>query len=69
MRKSTTLAPRAAPIRATSALQAASRAAAGEPGACRAIAILKDELVRTMQLCGARTTHDIDASLLFSAKL
>lgn len=43
--------------------------AAGEPGACRAIEILKDELVRTMQLCGACTTHDIDASLLFSAKL
>jgi (S)-mandelate dehydrogenase len=43
--------------------------AAGEPGASRAIAILKDELVRTMQLCGACCTHDIDASLLFSAKL
>ena len=43
--------------------------AAGEPGACRAIEILKDELVRTMQLCGARTTHEIDASLLFSTKL
>ena len=42
---------------------------AGEPGASRAIAILKDELVRTMQLCGACTTQDIDASLLFSTKL
>jgi (S)-mandelate dehydrogenase len=43
--------------------------AAGEPGASRAITILKDELVRTMQLCGVCSTHDIDASLLFSAKL
>jgi (S)-mandelate dehydrogenase len=43
--------------------------AAGEPGASRAIAILKDELVRTMQLCGVCSTHDIDASLLFSANL
>ena len=42
--------------------------AAGEPGACRAIEILKDELVRTMQLCGACNTQDIDATLLFSAK-
>ncbi len=42
-------------------------AAAGEPGASRAIAILKDELVRTMQLCGACSTADIDASLLFRA--
>ena len=42
--------------------------AAGEPGASRAIAILKDELVRTMQLCGACTTHDIDATVLFSAE-
>lgn len=39
--------------------------AAGESGASRAIAILKDELVRTMQLCGTRTMRDIDASLLF----
>ncbi len=41
--------------------------AAGEPGASRAITILKDELVRTMQLCGARSTQDIDAALMFSA--
>ena len=41
--------------------------AAGELGASRAIAILKDELVRTMQLCGACSTADIDASLLFQA--
>lgn len=43
--------------------------AAGEPGASRAIAILKDELVRTMQLCGACTVQGIDASLLFSRTL
>lgn len=43
--------------------------AAGEPGASRAITILQDELVRTMQLCGVCSTHEIDASLLFSAKL
>ncbi len=41
--------------------------AAGEPGASRALAILKDELVRTMQLCGARSIGEVDASLLFSA--
>ena len=39
--------------------------AAGEPGASRALAILKDELIRTMQLCGARSTAEIDAGLLF----
>ena len=39
--------------------------AAGEPGASRALAILKDELIRTMQLCGARSTAEIDARLLF----
>ena len=43
--------------------------AAGEPGASRAIAILKDELVRTMQLCGVCTVQGIDASLLFSRTL
>ncbi|MBC7444802.1 MAG: alpha-hydroxy-acid oxidizing protein [Polaromonas sp.] len=40
-------------------------AAAGEPGASRALAILKDELVRTMQLCGVRSTRDVKASALF----
>lgn len=40
--------------------------AAGEAGACRAIAILKDELTRSMQLCGVRQTSEIDASLLFA---
>lgn len=39
--------------------------AAGEPGARRALAILKDELTRTMQLCGARSTAEVDASVLF----
>ena len=39
--------------------------AAGEPGASRALTSLKDELIRTMQLCGARSTAEIDAGLLF----
>ena len=39
--------------------------AAGEPGASRALAILKDELVRTMQLCGVRSTGDANASFMF----
>ena len=38
--------------------------AAGEAGASRAIAILKDELTRTMQLCGAQNVMQADASLL-----
>ena len=37
--------------------------AAGEAGASRALAILKDELIRTMQLCGVRSTLDANASL------
>ncbi|KAF3997017.1 alpha-hydroxy acid oxidase [Glaciimonas immobilis] len=40
-------------------------AAAGEDGAVRALTILKDELIRTMQLCGVRSTAEIDARLLF----
>lgn len=40
-------------------------AAAGEAGASRALAILKDELIRTMQLCGVCSTGEIDASVLF----
>lgn len=40
-------------------------AAGGEPGARRALAILRDELVRTMQLCGARTVAEVEQSLLF----
>lgn len=41
--------------------------AAGEAGASRAIAILKDELIRTMQLCGVRSTSEADSSVLFRA--
>ena len=40
-------------------------AAAGEAGASRAIAILKDELIRTMQLCGVRSISEADRSVLF----
>ena len=40
-------------------------AAAGEAGATRAIAILKDELIRTMQLCGVRSISEADGSVLF----
>jgi (S)-mandelate dehydrogenase len=39
--------------------------AAGEAGASRALDILKDELIRTMKLCGARSTGETDASVLF----
>ncbi len=39
-------------------------AAAGEPGAERALAILKDELSRAMQLCGTPRVRDIQAQLL-----
>jgi (S)-mandelate dehydrogenase len=41
--------------------------AAGEPGAQRALAILKDEMIRSMQLCGVRSLSEIDSSLLFSS--
>ncbi len=41
-------------------------AAAGEAGASRALAILKDELIRTMQLCGVRSIGETDTSLVFS---
>ncbi len=40
-------------------------AAAGEAGASRAIAILKDELIRTMQLTGVRSISEADGSVLF----
>ena len=43
--------------------------AAGEAGASRAIAILQDELTRTMQLCGVRQVTDIDASLVFASSV
>ena len=39
--------------------------AAGEPGASRALAILKDELIRTMQLCGTRSVMEVNSSFLF----
>ena len=38
--------------------------AAGEEGARRALEILRDELVRTMQLCGARGIAEIGPDLL-----
>ena len=38
---------------------------AGQPGAQRALAILQDELVRTMQLCGVASVSKLDAGLLF----
>jgi (S)-mandelate dehydrogenase len=38
--------------------------AAGEAGAFRALEILKDELVRSMQLSGARNIAEIDAGLI-----
>src|SRR5262249_28156251 len=40
--------------------------AAGEAGARRALEILNDELVRTMQLCGTRCVADISPGLLIS---
>jgi (S)-mandelate dehydrogenase len=40
--------------------------AAGEPGARRALEILNDELVRTMQLCGARRIAEIGPGLIFN---
>jgi (S)-mandelate dehydrogenase len=42
--------------------------AAGEPGAQRALAILKSELTRTMQLCGVAQVSQINASLLSQSK-
>jgi len=41
--------------------------AAGQPGATRALAILKDELSRSMQLSGVRSISEIDEELLFRA--
>jgi len=38
--------------------------AAGEPGAARALGILHDELLRTMQLCGAPEVSSLTADLL-----
>jgi len=38
--------------------------AAGEAGALRALEILSDELVRTLQLCGVRRISEIGPELL-----
>jgi (S)-mandelate dehydrogenase len=38
--------------------------AAGEPGAVRALEILKDELVRSMRLCGVRAAAEIGPDLI-----
>ena len=38
--------------------------AGGEAGALRALAILADELYRSMQLCGTRTIAEIDRDLI-----
>ncbi|MEE9938087.1 alpha-hydroxy acid oxidase [Achromobacter xylosoxidans] len=38
--------------------------AGGHPGACKALEILRDELARTMQLCGAETLAAIDETML-----
>ena len=38
--------------------------AAGEPGAMRALEILRDELQRTLQLCGVRQPHELTPDLL-----
>ena len=43
--------------------------AAGDEGAHRALAILRDEFTRTMQLCGACSVADIHAGLLFEPSL
>ena len=43
-------------------------AAGGEAGAARAIEILRDELVRAMQLCGTRTVREIGPDLLAPSK-
>lgn len=40
-------------------------AAAGETGAARALTILKDEFIRSMQLCGVRSISEIDVKLIF----
>ena len=42
-------------------------AAAGEAGASRSIAILKDEFIRTMQLCGTRSTNAVNSSALWKS--
>ena len=39
-------------------------AAAGEPGVDRALAMLRDEIDRTLALCGCRNISEVDASLI-----
>ena len=39
-------------------------AAAGEPGATRALEILRDEFTRTLRLCGCRSVAEVDSTLL-----
>jgi (S)-mandelate dehydrogenase len=39
-------------------------AAAGEPGATRALEILREEFTRTLRLCGCRSVKEVDSSLL-----
>ena len=41
--------------------------AGGEAGALRALEILRDEFMRSMQLCGARTVADIGPDLIAAA--
>jgi (S)-mandelate dehydrogenase len=39
-------------------------AAAGEPGATRALEILREEFTRTLRLCGCRSVKEVDSRLL-----
>lgn len=39
-------------------------AAAGEPGVDRTLAMLRDEIDRTLALCGCRNISEVDASLI-----
>jgi (S)-mandelate dehydrogenase len=39
-------------------------AAAGAPGANKALDILRDEFIRTMQLCGARNPSELTPDLI-----
>jgi (S)-mandelate dehydrogenase len=39
-------------------------AAAGEPGATRALEILREEFTRTLRLCGCRSVTEVDSTLL-----
>jgi hypothetical protein len=39
-------------------------AAAGEPGAIRALEILREGFTRTLRLCGCRSVKEVDSRLL-----